>query len=144
MTLYGILLIGLGILAVPSLLLSQKPEAKELLDKITPYQGWIGMVFCVIGVIRILRCLFSLNLLDFFPVFWCLWLATGLITAALGFLLGYGFIQQYVLSKNEKASEKGMQLLNRLRPQQGRLGIAAIIIGILYVVAAITGPVPVL
>lgn len=144
MILYGILLIGLGILAVPSLLLSRKPEAKELLDKITPYQGWIGMVFCVIGIIRILRCLFSLNLLDFFPVFWCLWLATGLVTAALGFLLGYGFIQQYVLSKNEKASEKGAQLLNRLRPQQGRLGIAAIIIGILYVVAAITGPVPVL
>ncbi|ANH84087.1 hypothetical protein A8C56_20170 [Niabella ginsenosidivorans] len=140
----GILLICLGILAVPSLLLSRKPEAKELLDKITPYQGWIGIMFCIIGIIRVIRCILSLDLLGFFPVYWCLWLATGLVAAALGFLLGYGFIQQYVLSENKKAAEKGAQLLDRLRPRQGRLGIAAIIIGVLYIISAITGPVPVL
>ncbi len=49
----GLLLILLGILAVPSLLLSRKPEARELLDKITPYQGWIGVVFCIIGLLNL-------------------------------------------------------------------------------------------
>jgi hypothetical protein len=36
---YGITLIVLSILAVPSLILSKKPEAKEYLDKFAPYHG---------------------------------------------------------------------------------------------------------
>ncbi len=47
---YGILLILLSIIAVPSLILSKKPNAKELLEKIEPYQGWIGIVFFFWGV----------------------------------------------------------------------------------------------
>jgi len=38
---YGITLVLLSIIAVPSLILSKKPDAKELLKKIEPYQGWI-------------------------------------------------------------------------------------------------------
>ena len=47
---YGITLILLSIIAVPSLILSKKPNAQELLDKVAPYQGWIGLVFCFFGV----------------------------------------------------------------------------------------------
>lgn len=36
---WGITLILLSILAVPSLLLSKRPDARELLEKIEPYQG---------------------------------------------------------------------------------------------------------
>lgn len=52
--LYGILLIILGLLAAPALFLKNKPNAKELLDKLVPYQGWIGLVFCVWGVFGII------------------------------------------------------------------------------------------
>jgi len=41
---WGITLILLSIVAVPSLILSKKPNAKELLEKVEPYQGWIGLV----------------------------------------------------------------------------------------------------
>ncbi len=134
---YGILLIVLGILAVPSLLLSKKPNAKELLDKITPYQGWIGVVFCIWGVWGIIQAILGLSVLSHFPIVWILWMLTSVVTASLGFILGYGMISQNLLAKNETAKEKGEQLLAKLVPLQGKLGIAAIVIGILCVVANI-------
>ncbi len=134
---YGILLIVLGILAVPSLLLSKKPNAKELLDKITPYQGWIGVVFCIWGVWGIIQAILGLSVLSHFPIVWILWMLTSVVTASLGFILGYGMISQNLLAKNETAKEKGEQLLAKLAPLQGKLGIAAIVIGILCVVANI-------
>ena len=38
----GIVLVVLGALALPSLIAAKAPNAKDLLDKIAPYQGWIG------------------------------------------------------------------------------------------------------
>lgn len=132
----GLLLILLGILAVPSLLLSRKPEAKELLDKITPYQGWIGVAFCIIGLLNLIEGLFRLNILFYFPAYGLLFFAVALVMVLLGFVLGYGLIQKYALSRNEKASEKGSELLARIRPVQGRLGMLAIVLGIILIILA--------
>lgn len=135
--LYGILLICLGLLAVPSLILSRRPDAKEVFDKITPYQGWIGIVFCIWGLWEIISALLNIRWLSIVPISWLLWLATGVVTAALGFILGYTLIQHYALSKNAEAAEKGAELLAKLRPQQGKLGVAAIVIGILAVISSL-------
>ncbi len=134
---YGITLILLGLLAAPSLLLSKKPNAKEWLDKITPYQGWIGLIFCFWGIWSIISAILSINLLSISPIWWLTWLLTGIVEAALGFLLGYGMISKHLLSKNEAAKEKGEQLLAKLSPLQGRLGLIAIILGIWAIVAHI-------
>lgn len=134
---YGITLIILGILAVPSLLLAKKPNAKELLDKITPYQGWIGLVFCFWGVWGIISCVLNIGLLSSFPIWWATWLATNVVTAVLGFLLGYGMISKLLLSKNEAAKEKGAELLKKLAPLQGKFGVAAIIIGAWCILSSI-------
>ncbi|NDV78714.1 hypothetical protein [Dysgonomonas sp. 511] len=134
---YGITLIVLGLLAVPSLLLSKKPDAKEWLDKLTPYQGWIGVVFAFWGIWGIISCILNLSFLTTWPIYWITWLLVSIVEAALGFILGYGLIAKYVLSKNEAAAEKGQQVLAKLAPLQGKLGIAAIIIGIWQIVASI-------
>ena len=134
---YGITLVVLGILAAPSLLLAKKPNAQELLDKVTPYQGWIGLVFCFWGIWGIIQAVLSLGLLTTFPIWWITWLGSSVIEAALGFLLGYGMISQLVLSKNEAAKEKGALLLAKLSPLQGKLGIIAIGLGIWTIVASI-------
>jgi len=134
---YGIALIILGILAVPSLLLSRKPNAKEYLDKITPYQGWIGLVFCFWGIWGIISALLNMGWLTTWPIGWVLWLAVSVVTAVLGFLLGYGMINKLLLSKNEEAKEKGEALLAKLAPLQGKFGVAAIILGIVYIVLTI-------
>lgn len=132
---YGITLILLGLLAVPSLLLSKKPDAQALLDKITPYQGWIGLVFAFWGVWGIISAILNLGWLTTFPIYWITFLLVSVVEAALGFILGYGLIVKYVLSKNETAAEKGAQLLAKLAPLQGKLGIAAIVLGIWYFVS---------
>ena len=134
---YGITLIILGLLAAPSLLLSKKPDAKELLDKITPYQGWIGLAFCFWGVWGIIQAVLNMGLLTTFPIWWITWVASSAVEAVLGFILGYGMINQLLLSKNEQAKEKGEKLLAKLAPIQGKLGIAGIAVGIWVILASI-------
>lgn len=134
---YGITLLILGVLAAPSLLLSKKPNAKELLDKITPFQGWIGLVSCIWGVWGIIQAVLSIGLLTSHPIWWLSWMGGNVLEASLGFLLGYGMISQLVLSKNEAAKEKGAQLLAKLSPLQGKLGLFAIVMGAWTIVASI-------
>lgn len=133
----GTLLILLGLLAVPSLLLSKKPDAKELLDKVTPYQGWIGVAFAVLGLIGLVKCLLNLKLFYLLPVVWLTWLLVELVTVSLGFILGYGLINKYALSKNETAAEKGKQMLEKLLPIQGKLGVTSIILGVWFILSGI-------
>ncbi len=134
---YGITLIILGILAAPSLLLSKKPNAKELLNKITPYQGWIGLLFCFWGLWGVIRAVLNISILGDWPIWWITWIASSAIEAILGFILGYGMISKLVLSKNEEAKKKGEMLLQKLAPIQGKLGLYGIIIGIWVIVASI-------
>lgn len=131
----GILLIILGILAVPSLLLSKKPNAKELLDKIAPFQGIIGVIFCLWGIFTLIGCILGLSWLTAAPIYWITWLLVAIVEMVLGFLLGYGLIAKYALSKNEAAKAKGEQLLAKLAPMQGKFGIVAIILGIWMIIA---------
>lgn len=133
---YGITLVILGLLAVPSLL-AKSPKAKEALEKLVPYQGWAGVVFCIWGVWGIIDAILHIGWLTDWPIVWILWLAASVVEAVLGFLLGYGLIAKYALSKNETAKEKGEQLLKKLTPLQGTFGILGIIVGIIYTVAYI-------
>ena len=134
---YGITLIILGLLAAPSLLLSKKPNAQELLDKITPYQGWIGLAFCFWGVWGIIQAVLNMGLLTTFPIWWITWLASSAVEAVLGFILGYGMINKFLLSKNEEAKQKGEKLLAKLAPIQGKLGLAGIVVGIWVILASV-------
>ncbi|WP_445722065.1 hypothetical protein [Flavobacterium sp.] len=134
---YGITLIILGLLAAPSLLLSKKPDAKELLDKITPYQGWIGLLFCFWGVWGVIQAVLNIGILSTFPIWWVTWLASSATEAVLGFILGYGMINKVLLSKNEEAKAKGQQILAKLAPIQGKLGLAGIAIGIWVIIASL-------
>jgi hypothetical protein len=134
---YGISLIILGLMAAPSLLLSKKPNAKELLDKLTPYQGWIGLVFAFWGVWGIINAILNIGLLTDFPIWWATWMAASVIEAVLGFLLGYGMISKLLLSKNETAKAKAEELLAKLAPMQGKFGLFGVVVGIWTVVASI-------
>jgi hypothetical protein len=134
---YGITLILLGLLAIPSLVLAKKPNAKELFDKVAPYQGWIGFVFAIWGVWGIIECILNIGWLADWPFYWSTWLVVSVVEAALGFILGYGLIAKYAFSKNAAAAEKGEQLLAKLTPLQGKLGIAAIVIGVWQIISSI-------
>jgi len=90
-----------GIIAASSLIVAKKPNAQELLDKLTPFQGWIGVILLIWSIQGILASI------RFFSI---IGLATSAIMFIVGFLLAYGLLSKYLLEKNETAKEKGQQL----------------------------------
>lgn len=132
---YGLTLILLSLMAVPSLVLSKKPNAQELYTRIAPYQGWIGVIFCIFGIVGIIQSLLVIGSLN--ALAWITWFSTSIIQACLGFILGYNLIFNHILSKSEKAKVKGEQALAKLLPLQGKLGIVGICLGAWCIIAAI-------
>lgn len=131
---WGLSLILVSVLAVPSLILSKKPDAKELLAKIEPYQGWIGVVGCVWGVWGVISAILNIKLLSVVPIWWIIWLAGCVVMAVLGFMLGYGMLNDMLFSKSEEAKEKAAEIRAKIAPMKGKFGIVGIIVGVLMVV----------
>ena len=129
-----IVLLAGGILGAANLIVAKKPNAQELIDKLTPYQGYIGVVLVVWGIVDVIRLIPSLGAFGSAPFWMLVWTVTALTELALGFLLGYGLISKYALSKNPQALEKGQQLRAKLAVYQGPLGLVAIVLAILFTV----------
>ena len=55
----GLWLAVLGILGASNLIIARKPDAKELIAKLAPYQGWIGAVSALWGAWGIVIARFS-------------------------------------------------------------------------------------
>jgi hypothetical protein len=126
----GILLILLSVLAVPSLLLSKKPEMKPQLDKLVPYQGWFGLISCVWGIWGIIFAIVNLSwIANGNLISWITLLAFAVVQTCLGFMLGYSLIVEYALKKPE-AKAKGDAVLAKIQPFQGTLGIIGVVLGL--------------
>ena len=130
----GLITIAGGILAASALIIARKPNAKDLIDKITPYQGWIGIVMFIWGVWGTLQCISGIGALAHQPLFWVFWLASSVADLVVGFLLGFGLITKYALGKNAAAQARGQQIRARLAAYQGMFGLLAIAMGSLYIV----------
>ena len=86
-----------GLIAASSLIVSKKPNAQELLDKLTPYQGWIGAVLTFWGVWGIIQSFLNIGSIG---LYWGIGLAINVVEFTVGFLLAYGLISKYLLEKN--------------------------------------------
>lgn len=131
----GIWLLVLGVLGAANLIIAKKPEAKELIGKLAPYQGWIGFVSMIWGVWVIIHAVLNIGWLSLVPIWWISYLASGVIQLLLGVLLGIGVFKSFV--KQEQAVEKMDQLVAKLAPYQGTLGLIAIGLGAWTIIAAI-------
>jgi hypothetical protein len=138
--LFALLLIAAGILGAASLIVQKQPNAREAIAKLVPYQGIIGIILLVWALIVFLfRILPAIGaLLQFFPLTGILLIVTFLVAIALGFLLGYGLIAQYALSKNADAARRGDALKMKLAAFQGPLGIAGIALGVWMLINALS------
>jgi amino acid transporter len=131
----GIWLAILGILGASNLIIAKKPDAKELIAKLAPYQGWIGASSAIWGAVCIVFSVLGLGLLAVKPLLWVTNLATAVVLFALGLLLGVGVLKTFI--KNPEANAKMDQTITKLTPYQGTLGLVAIGLGIWAVVGAI-------
>ena len=131
----GLWLVVLGVLAASNLIIAKKPDAAALISKIAPYQGWIGVGSTVWGVWALLHCLAGSELLRVRPLLWILWLADSLLLISLGLLLGVGIFKSFI--KNPAAQGRLDQLIAKLAPYQGKLGLAAIALGAVWLILRI-------
>lgn len=130
----AIWLILLGILGAASIIVAKRPDAKDAIAKLAPYQGWMGALSALWGLWGVLWSILNLGILTSHPIFWATILASSVVQALLGFLLGVGILKSFA---GDSADEKMDQLLAKLSPYQGKLGIAAIGVGFWMLVVAL-------
>jgi hypothetical protein len=123
------LLIG-GILGAAGLIVKGRPTAAELIGKITPWQGWIGVILLLWGIWTIIGSFATMTLL---PLVGLLILITGILEVVLGFLLGWSLIVQWTGG----GGEKGAEMYKKISPFQGIFGIIAICAAIFWFLFAL-------
>ena len=127
----GLWLAVLGLFGAASLIATKRPNAKEALAKLAPYQGWVGAVSAVWGLWGVLSAILHVGWLSAAPLYWLLSTAAAGLQLGLGLLLGVGLIKTFV--KNPNASAKLDATALKLAPHQSTLGIAAIVLGVLLI-----------
>ncbi len=131
---HAIALILAGILALSAIIVAQKPDAKQMIDKLVPYQAIIGVGLVGLGIVDGLRLL--PHVADFFKVNLILAAVQLTIVAAgilLGALFGMGQILKWI--PNLTAEQKAMELTQKVAPYQvllGLVGLAASVVYFLY------------
>ena len=120
-----------GLIASSNLIISEKTNTNEVIDKLTLYQGWIGVALASWGVWSIMSSVLNIGNIG---LSWIITLAVALIELVVGFLLGYGLISKYLLEKNEAAQEKGQALRLKLISYQIPAGLILFALGILLIV----------
>jgi hypothetical protein len=130
----GLITIAGGILAASGFIIKRMPNAQSLIDKIAPYQGWIGTLMFFWGIWETLHSVMNLALLKTHALTWVFWTLSGVADLLVGFLLGFGLITHYALSKNAAAMAKGQRIRSTLMGVQAPLGVVAVAMGALYIV----------
>ena len=119
------LLLG-GILGAAGMIVKNKPSAADAIAKLTPWQGYIGIVLLLWGIWDLIQ---SFSLLSFWGgILGILALATAIVEIVLGIVLGWSLIVKY----SKGAADKMESVYGKLVPLQGIFGILAILLGIFW------------
>ena len=127
-----IALLAGGILAASGLIVAKKPNAKELIDKLVPYQAIIGVAMLGLGLIGFLWWLGHglFGLVGHGSLFGITVLAMTGTSILLGFMFGMPQIAKWMPGDGQ-AEQKGMALSKQLAPYQGTLGIIGLVAAVL-------------
>jgi hypothetical protein len=119
------------ILAMSGIIIAKKPDARALIEKLTPYQTLIGIALIVLGVINFfvllpkLTNIFKLNLIS---------AAVALTVVGTSILLGalFGMPQIAKLIPDQNAEQKALRISQQLAPYQVMLGLVGLVASVLY------------
>lgn len=110
-----------GILAASGFIIAKNPNAKDLIDKIAPYKGFIGVGMLGLGAWNIVTNLGNIGW--FFSSISGIGAFITLCTmVVVGFLLGFGLIAKHAGG----AAEKGAELQKKLIAVEVPLGFLSI------------------
>jgi hypothetical protein len=120
----GIWLLVLGILGAASLIIAKKPEAKPLIDKLAPIQGWLGAISALWGAWLLVTIVLHIGTVFHSLVYGITSLAIAIVVFGLGLLLGVGVLKTFI--KNQQAVVKMDRTITLIAPYQGIAGLTAI------------------
>ena len=111
-----------GLIAASSYIVSKRKDTEEWIDKLRPYQVWIGAVLLFWSI----RNLFKV--LNYFD---SITLLFAIVQFIVGFILAYGLLVEYIFKGSDSAKEKGSSLHTKLKQYQIPAGIGLIVLSIL-------------
>ena len=114
----------LGAVCASNLIIARKPDAKELIAKVAPYQGWIGAISALWGAYWLVYWILNLKAMMTWPILGITFLANSLLLLALGLLCGIAVLKSFI--KTPAAVEKLDLTVAKLAPFQGMIGLAGI------------------
>ena len=117
-------LLVLGVVCASNLIIARKPDAKELIAKVAPYQGWIGAISALWGAWWLINWILNVGVMMTWPVLGITWLANSILLLGLGLLCGLGVLKTFI--KAPAATEKLDLTVAKLAPYQGMLGLVGI------------------
>ena len=93
----ALLLIVGGILALSGIIVAKQPNAKDVIDKLVPYQAIIGVAMLVLGVLNLLRTIGVLfTWIRVSPLYGLSWLTVIVASILLGFMFGMPQIAKWM------------------------------------------------
>jgi len=124
------LIVG-GALAIPNLVLGKLPQAKDIMEKVTPFQSWIGIALLIWGVWDLISgLLISRWVYSWGALTTIIMIAIFVIEIALGIILSMNFLKQ----QKGLPQDKLEQLEKTIVQFQVPLGIGGIIAGLFILI----------
>lgn len=123
-----ILLVLLGVLGIAPWLRAQRPDAGRHLQSIEQFEGWIGAIGLVWGLLLLLRWLSALNVLQYAVGAMLVMLLTALVVIALSLILALPLLRSMFGAGAFMA--KVAQLADRLLPYKIGLGLGCLVLAL--------------
>jgi len=133
-----ILMIGGGILGVSGLVVAKRPDAKAMIDKLVPFQAFIGVGLLALGIWAMLNFgpINTLRIIPHFPILGIFAFAGSYGAILLGFLFGMPQIAKWIPGESA-AESKATELSKKLAPFQLILGAVVGLGGVLGLLLAL-------
>lgn len=118
-------------IALSAIIISKQPSAKELIDKLTPFQGFLGVGLLVLGIIDLIKVLPHLDMISKLPYLMSLAIYGSVASEVfLGFLLGMPLIAKWIPG-DSPAEQKALEMQQKIIPFQAILGGLAVVTALL-------------
>lgn len=126
-----ILLILGGILAISNLIVAKRPDAQEMINKLVPFQGAIGIALLVFGVLRLFSAIRVLEMLGRAPLFAATIFTVVGASILLGLLFGMPLIVKLIPGESS-AEQKAAELSAKISGFQIIIGLAGIVASLVW------------
>jgi hypothetical protein len=127
-----VLILG-GILAISALIVAKRPDAQQLINKLVPFQGIIGVAMLVLGILHLLRSLSGLKYIGRAPIAGASLLVVIGCSVLLGLLFGMPLVAKWIPGESP-AEQKVAEFSAKIAGYQVLLGAAGIVGSVAYLI----------